>query len=115
MNNSVINDENILSDELLFPFGKEKNSILKIIIDKVIVKGSGVNIREAYSRAFDDMKKIIYQKFNNFIIHLEPLDVVETSDESNLKTKRVMGLFPHKKMTYDVELSVTVRVKYLDI
>ncbi|WP_368486042.1 DUF4312 family protein [Spiroplasma sp. DGKH1] len=101
---------------LINTYQQEDKSILKIEETDLIVTGKGLKIREAYNNAFEEMKKLAYKKFNNFIIHLEPLDVVELSDNSELKSQRFLGtFFPHKKLKYEIKLKIIVRAKYLEI
>lgn len=104
-----------LSEELLYPAGKDKNSLMNIVIDEIEVKGEGATLRDAYTKAFDNMKTEVYKKFNNFIIHLEPLDVIEVNEDVDFKTKRSVGLFPHKKLRTMITLRIVVKVKYLNI
>ncbi|WHQ37447.1 DUF4312 family protein [Spiroplasma sp. SV19] len=93
-----------------------EQSILKIEEAEIIVMGKGNNMREAYNAAFDEMKKAAYKKFNNFIIHLEPLNVISIADDTYLNSKRLLGVFlPYKKIKYQLKLKIIVRAKYIEI
>ncbi|WP_425379659.1 DUF4312 family protein [Spiroplasma endosymbiont of Stenodema calcarata] len=93
-----------------------EQSILKIEEAEIIFTGKGNNMREAYGMAFEEMKKQAYKKFNNFIIHLEPLNVISIADDTYLNSKRLLGLFlPYKKIKYYLKLKIIVRAKYIEI
>lgn len=121
MNNSQSSKEHQTSDDETRSFEQYQNnpdfrhekSILETKIDFLDVTGTGKTQKEAYTSAFDKLKEMIYQKHNNFIIHLEPIDVIQLKDTSDLKSRKIMGLLPHKALNWEINLRIFYRVKFI--
>ncbi|ATZ16104.1 uncharacterized protein DUF4312 [Entomoplasma freundtii] len=114
INNPIYNEELKISERYQNnPNFRDENSILETKIDFLDVIGHGKTQKEAYTNAFDKLKESIYHKHNNFIIHLEPIDVIPLKDTSDLKSKKIMGLLPHKTLSWEINLRIFYRVKFI--
>lgn len=112
----VINDEDFLKpylEKLKQDLYQDPNSILQIEIDYLDISGQDKDERGAFVKCFDKLKTNIYKKYNNFIVSLEPVDVIKLDEGSSLKLKKTNILLPHKKLSWNIELRIVYKVKYI--
>jgi hypothetical protein len=95
------------------PHYQVADSILETKIDYLDLVGTGKNQKEAFGNVFEKLKKEIYKHYN-FIIHLEPLDVIKIKDSSDLKIKKFFGFLPHRVLNWEVSLRIVYQVKFIN-
>jgi len=92
---------------------RSPKSFLEIKVDFLDIVGTGKSQKEAYGNVFEKLKSQIYKKHNNFIVQLEPLDVIKLKDTSDLKVKRFFGILPYRGLNWEVSLRIIYRVKFI--
>ena len=90
-------------------------SVQKTIQQKVIVSGKGETKQHAFASALAEIQNKIMEQ-SNVLLRIEPVNVDILKAVENKYTERFLFFFfPRQRISYEVELSVTVAVKLADI
>ena len=80
------------------------------------IKGKGKNEEEVIGKIFTTLKKTVTSDIDGIVIKLEPLNVYEISKKVDEYTETFLWFFmPRKKQEIEIELKITVSVKYVKI
>ncbi len=86
--------------------------------EEFILDAYGKNKTEAISKAFQSIQKKAYAAYygKGLIIHMEPVDVDMVKEYTQNTKEKIIGWFrPKPLMYYQVELKVTVKLKYIPL
>lgn len=90
-------------------------SVQKTVQQKVIVTGKGDSKQHAFAAALAEIQNKL-MKQAEVLLRVEPLKVdVLKAVESNYTERFLFFFFPRQRISYEVELSVTVAVTEVDL
>lgn len=81
---------------------------------ELILEASGKSKEEVYANIFTKLRKQIYNEVSGVVLHMEPLEVYELSENKEEYTEKFLWLFmPRQKAKYTIKAKVVVLIKYI--